>query len=246
MNYQLIYYKLIKHRKDCLYEGVGELHHIVPKCVGGDDSADNIVKLSLREHFFAHLLLAKIFPNNPKILTAIFYMSNNGKYSSKEYSWMKNLYMSNGSCHKGKTYEQIMGEAKSKDLKKLRSDALVVLNSLGIVGGKGDDNPMSKKRSGKSDEYYSEKSKKAYQTRRLNGNIKQSDETRNKIKSSCKNINKKPVYIYNENKELIIICHSLKEASTYLGRSYTKLSSWIKHNSNKLLNNSYYVRYSEI
>lgn len=246
MNYQLIYDSLIKKRKNILFDGIGEFHHIIPKCIGGDDSPNNIVKLSLREHFFAHLLLVKIYPKNPRLLTAIFYMSNNGKYNSKDYSWIKKLYYLNGNCHKGKSYEQIMGVDKAHELKKLRSIFLSSMNSLGIVGGKGDNNPMSKKRSGKPDEFFSEKSKRAYETRRLNGNAQHSQETKDKIKNSCKNLNKKTVFIYDSNDELIAICDSLKSASIYLNKPYTKLSSWIKHHSNELLNDCYFVRYSQI
>jgi hypothetical protein len=35
------------------------IHHITPKCDGGDDSKENRVKLTSREHFIAHVLLAK-------------------------------------------------------------------------------------------------------------------------------------------------------------------------------------------
>lgn len=35
------------------------VHHIIPKCDGGDNSKENRVKLTSREHFIAHVLLAK-------------------------------------------------------------------------------------------------------------------------------------------------------------------------------------------
>lgn len=37
-----------------------ERHHIVPRCVGGSDDPDNLVKLKAGEHFLAHRLLSKI------------------------------------------------------------------------------------------------------------------------------------------------------------------------------------------
>ena len=37
-----------------------ERHHIIPRCLGGTDDADNIVRLLTKEHFIAHLLLARI------------------------------------------------------------------------------------------------------------------------------------------------------------------------------------------
>jgi hypothetical protein len=37
-----------------------EKHHIIPKSIGGNDSTDNIVKLTAKEHFICHLLLVKM------------------------------------------------------------------------------------------------------------------------------------------------------------------------------------------
>ncbi len=38
-----------------------EKHHIIPKSQGGDNSKHNLVLLTAREHFIAHMLLAKIY-----------------------------------------------------------------------------------------------------------------------------------------------------------------------------------------
>ena len=37
-----------------------ELHHIVPKSLGGSNDASNLVKLTAREHFICHILLTKM------------------------------------------------------------------------------------------------------------------------------------------------------------------------------------------
>jgi hypothetical protein len=62
MNYQHIYETLMQKgiSRVCPI-GYYEKHHIVPKCMGGADAAINIVKLTAREHFIAHILLAKIY-----------------------------------------------------------------------------------------------------------------------------------------------------------------------------------------
>ena len=39
--------------------GYTETHHILPKCMGGDDSFENLVILTAREHFLCHVLLTK-------------------------------------------------------------------------------------------------------------------------------------------------------------------------------------------
>lgn len=77
MNYEKHYELLIFSRKDrLLKEGeYYEKHHIKPRCLGGDDSKDNLVILTAREHYVAHWLLAKIHSDNWKIKMAFFQMS---------------------------------------------------------------------------------------------------------------------------------------------------------------------------
>lgn len=48
------YYR--RHREE--FDVVYEQHHIRPRSMGGDDSDENMVALTVREHFFAHLCFA--------------------------------------------------------------------------------------------------------------------------------------------------------------------------------------------
>lgn len=68
MNYKKIYDQLIakaqaENRKKLPKTDPNyvyyEAHHIVPKCMNGSNDASNIVNLTFREHYMAHLLLAK-------------------------------------------------------------------------------------------------------------------------------------------------------------------------------------------
>lgn len=61
MNYLSIYDSLISKRKavPLSKEVYGEEHHIIPKCMGGSDEKENIVRLTAREHYLAHALLFK-------------------------------------------------------------------------------------------------------------------------------------------------------------------------------------------
>jgi hypothetical protein len=43
-----------------------ESHHIIPKCLGGDNSESNLIELTLREHYIAHLLLSKMYGGEAK------------------------------------------------------------------------------------------------------------------------------------------------------------------------------------
>ena len=88
MDYRRTYQLLIdKRRNNPLPDGeYGEVHHIVPKSEGGSDEPDNLVKLTAREHYVAHLLLARIY-NDFKMWSAVWRMSNVGgvKITSRIY-----------------------------------------------------------------------------------------------------------------------------------------------------------------
>lgn len=60
MDYEKIYKLLVLKRKQQEPADYCEKHHIKPRALGGDNSKANIVKLTAREHFIAHRLLAKI------------------------------------------------------------------------------------------------------------------------------------------------------------------------------------------
>lgn len=60
MNYRRIYDDLITRRLDHTPTGYVERHHIQMRSLGGSDDESNLVKLTSREHYVAHLLLHKI------------------------------------------------------------------------------------------------------------------------------------------------------------------------------------------
>jgi hypothetical protein len=80
MNYTKIYNQLIERAKNRKPErdGYYERHHIIPKCMGGSNDKDNLVKLTYREHFIAHWLLHRANPTN-KPLAASFIIMAFGK-----------------------------------------------------------------------------------------------------------------------------------------------------------------------
>lgn len=65
MNYQRIYEAFIADRRSreeitYLVQPYTERHHILPRSLGGGDEPSNLIRLTPEDHFFAHLLLAKI------------------------------------------------------------------------------------------------------------------------------------------------------------------------------------------
>lgn len=84
MNYQRIYFELIEKRKRDIPEGYIEQHHINPFSISKSNDSDNLVYLTAREHFIAHLLLSKMYPEGSinwikmqKALMKMFSISSN-------------------------------------------------------------------------------------------------------------------------------------------------------------------------
>jgi transposase len=90
--YKKLYAKFINSRRNLIRDGFIERHHIKPKCIGGSNEPLNIIELTPREHFFAHLLLYKIYPTNIKIAKGLSAMAygNKKKLNSWQYAFIKN------------------------------------------------------------------------------------------------------------------------------------------------------------
>jgi len=58
--YKKWYFSIIENAKNRPVVGYTERHHILPKCLGGKDTDDNLVNLTAREHFICHWLLTKM------------------------------------------------------------------------------------------------------------------------------------------------------------------------------------------
>lgn len=117
MNYQKAYDALIAYRKSNIPTGYTEKHHILPKSLGGSNDKQNIVKLTAKEHFIAHRLLAKI--HGGKMWSALLMMCR-GKTTSgkglkvnartydlarqKDAEWRSDFYKGPNNPFFGKTF----------------------------------------------------------------------------------------------------------------------------------------------
>lgn len=106
MNHTKIYNQLIERSKTRIPpEGYIEHHHIVPRCLGGSDDQSNIAILTPEEHFVAHVLLVKMYPNQSPLWYAIHRMAtlhrkglkakHNKMYGWLRRGWIKNMSGSN-------------------------------------------------------------------------------------------------------------------------------------------------------
>lgn len=91
MNYHTIYSNLILKSTNRQLDEFTETHHIVPKCLGGENDKSNLVELTPEEHYLAHQLLVKIYPNNKKLAFAAHMMTvgHTGIRTNKQYGWIK-------------------------------------------------------------------------------------------------------------------------------------------------------------
>jgi hypothetical protein len=87
------YYAIVENAKNRELTGYVEKHHIVPKSLGGNNSSNNIINLSAREHFICHRLLTKITAGEDKYKMVhaswILANTNKGVINSRTYETVK-------------------------------------------------------------------------------------------------------------------------------------------------------------
>jgi hypothetical protein len=136
MNYQEIYNRIIARGQQRAKTrsaankllGYVEQHHIKPKCLGGNNKAENLVYLTAEEHFIVHALLVKIYPGNPHLVYALQMLTVENKDEgvkrpkNKLYGWMKKKIaktrseLRTGSKHSKETKSKISESNKGKCL----------------------------------------------------------------------------------------------------------------------------------
>ena len=91
--YEKWYRELIENRKinipDVKYV---EIHHIIPSCLGGNNSNENLITLTAREHYIAHLLLTKIHPNNYSLKLAVQMMTAYNRNQLRNFKFNNRIY----------------------------------------------------------------------------------------------------------------------------------------------------------
>jgi len=110
MNYKNIYDNLVQKAKNRELKGYLEKHHIVPKCMGGSNAKDNIVNLSAKEHFIAHKLLVRIYPNVKGVWYALIAMGRIAEFKSRIFQ-----------SERLRAYETRKGHKMSEESKKKMS-----------------------------------------------------------------------------------------------------------------------------
>ena len=94
MDYKKIHDAIIEYAKNRnIRDSYFELHHILPRSMGGSNCKSNLIFLTAREHYLVHWLLYKIYKN--KEMAFAWYRMTHGKksvsrYSSASFSYARN------------------------------------------------------------------------------------------------------------------------------------------------------------
>lgn len=109
------------------YDEYTETHHILPRCMGEDDSSSNLIKLLGRAHYIAHWLLHKSF-NSPKLTYAFMMMNCGNVYqtrtiNSRLYESAKKSYSTYQSISKQGENNHYYGKKHSTEIRQKISNS---------------------------------------------------------------------------------------------------------------------------
>jgi len=124
--YTRIYFLIISRAK--LRDYGKEIHHIIPRSMGGCDDPKNLVKLTLREHFVVHRLLTKMpikSAHRWKMHYALScFMTRKSKLSSRQFEVAKKsakLVDRTGNGKGRKVSQETKDKLRAKNLGKTQS-----------------------------------------------------------------------------------------------------------------------------
>ncbi|EHT1484456.1 hypothetical protein KXE51_003436 [Salmonella enterica] len=96
MNYQKIHDSIIRNAKLRVKSSLpySERHHIKPRSMGGSNQHENLVYLTLEEHYMVHLLLTKIYPYHHHLKLSMKGLRNRGcgARTNKQYGEARKIH----------------------------------------------------------------------------------------------------------------------------------------------------------
>lgn len=138
------YYDFIEQCKQKQYSGVTHKHHIIPKCMGGPDTKDNLIELSIEDHIKSHLILASCFPDgheyNWKNLSGVGMLQRFWNNDEHSIQFKKMLSDSAKARFQGKdnpNYGNKWNEEQKQHLSKLRKEKGLSAGENNPMYGKG-------------------------------------------------------------------------------------------------------------
>lgn len=124
-----------------------ELHHIIPRSLGGSNFKSNLVRFTAREHYIAHMLLVRmtIGTEKTKMQSAVWLMLHANSYqkrympSNRFYEIIKrDMAQASSEHNKGKSWAEKMGSERAEEILQEYK------NGIRVPWNKGQTNVMSK------------------------------------------------------------------------------------------------------
>ena len=126
MNYRKHYGALVERARCRKLNGYVEKHHVLPRCLGGGDEAENLVELTAEEHYIAHQLLVKMYPGVRDLVLALNMMTISPigrRNNNRRYGWVKRaLSAVTSERFKGHEWSSEQNAARSASVKTLWND----------------------------------------------------------------------------------------------------------------------------
>lgn len=197
------WYKELTSKQDRSLDCYTEKHHIIPRSMGGKDTKENLVVLTAREHYIAHLLLTKCVEKKyrGKMLHAYVMMAK------VKDSNQKRFYKINSRIFEARKIESNKLKREYRHTKETREN--ISKNLKGVP--KPEFTEEHKKNISKG-----HKGQKAW-NKGLKGIVKYSDKTKEKMSKSAKGrivkdstksklslLSKNTIVCYDKNKDVVV------------------------------------------
>ena len=124
MTYQEFINNILQNRgRFACGEEYHERHHIVPRCMGGDNDKENLIDLYAKEHFEAHRILALENPDNKDLQFALWCMAylpgkkkQRQNVTGEEYEEARKNYIQNSRGEKNPNFGNHLSEEAKKSI----------------------------------------------------------------------------------------------------------------------------------
>ncbi len=120
--YSRWYYNIINRAKLRTINSYKERHHIIPRSLGGDNSKDNLVDLTAREHLICHRLLTKMTEgkNKQKMRLAVKFLAGRLKQKINVTSRMfESIRIEAAKAHRTFQTGRVMSEETKQKLRQV-------------------------------------------------------------------------------------------------------------------------------
>ena len=120
MNWLRLYTALIERSRLRERPDVYEKHHVIPKCLGGSNEKSNIVFLTPKEHFLAHKLLVRMYPQNRGVWFALIAMGRLASFKSRIFASerLRAREMRKGFCYSEDSRAKMSASALRRGIQK--------------------------------------------------------------------------------------------------------------------------------